>query len=49
MNNSSSFDLDQPADYSYQACGDAAASAFVSAPTITGYINGVLAWGKEPK
>lgn len=49
MGYSSSFDLDQTADYSYQPCGDASATTLVNAPTITGYINGVLAWGKEPK
>jgi endoglucanase len=49
MGYSTSFDLDQTADYSYQPCGDASATTLVNAPTITGYINGVLAWGHEPK
>ncbi len=48
-NNANSFDLDQTMDYSYRACGADASTSFSNAPNITGYINGVLAWGTEPK
>jgi Cellulose binding domain len=48
-NNNNMFDLDQKSDYSYQACGASASTAYNSAPTITGYINGTLAWGTEPQ
>ncbi len=48
-NNADSFDLDQTMDYSYRACGADASTSFTSATQITGYINGVLAWGTEPK
>jgi len=47
-NNAASFDLDQTMDYSYRACGADASTGFTNAPHITGYINGVLAWGTEP-
>ena len=47
-NNANSFDLDQTMDYSYRACGADASTGFTNAPHITGYINGVLAWGTEP-
>jgi len=47
-NNANSFDLDQTMDYSYRACGADASTTFTNAPHITGYINGVLAWGTEP-
>jgi hypothetical protein len=48
-NNASSFDLDQTMDYSYRACGADASTSFSNASHITGYINGVLAWGTEPQ
>jgi hypothetical protein len=48
-NNADSFDLDQTMDYSYRACGADASAGFTNAPNITGYINGVLAWGTEPQ
>ena len=48
-NNASSFDLDQTMDYSYRACGADASTGFSNAQHITGYINGVLAWGTEPQ
>ena len=48
-NNADSFDLDQTMDYSYRGCGADASTRFTSATQITGYINGVLAWGTEPK
>ena len=47
-NNANSFDLDQTMDYSYRACGADASTGFTNAPHITGYIDGVLAWGTEP-
>jgi hypothetical protein len=47
-NNANSFDLDQTMDYSYRGCGTDASTSFTNAPHITGYINGVLAWGTEP-
>lgn len=47
-NNANSFDLDQTMDYSYRGCGADASTSFTNAPHITGYINGVLAWGTEP-
>jgi len=47
-NNADSFDLDQTMDYSYRACGADASAGFSNASNITGYINGVLAWGTEP-
>ena len=47
-NNADSFDLDQTMDYSYRACGADASTSFTNASNITGYINGVLAWGTEP-
>jgi hypothetical protein len=45
-----SFDPTPTSDYSYRACaaGDTG-STFAAAPTITGYINGQLAWGTEPQ
>jgi hypothetical protein len=46
------FDPNPTADYSFQACtGTAVANdpPFAPAPTITGYVNGVLAWGTEPQ
>ncbi len=48
-NNADSFDLDQTKDYSYRACGADASTGFGNATHITGYINGVLAWGTEPQ
>jgi endoglucanase len=48
-NNANSFDLDQTMDYSYRACGADASTGFTNAPHITGYINGALAWGTEPR
>jgi hypothetical protein len=48
-NNANGFDLDQTMDYSYRACGADASTDFINAPHITGYINGVLAWGTEPR
>jgi hypothetical protein len=48
-NNADSFDLDQTMDYSYRACGADASTGFTNASNITGYINGVLAWGTEPQ
>ena len=48
-NNADSFDLDQTKDYSYRACGADASTGFSNATHITGYINGVLAWGTEPQ
>jgi len=48
-NNADSFDLDQTMDYSYRACGADASTGFSNASNITGYINGVLAWGTEPQ
>ena len=48
-NNANSFDLDQTMDYSYRACGADASTNFSNATHITGYINGVLAWGTEPQ
>jgi len=33
---------------SYRACGTDASTDFTDAPHITGYINGILAWGTEP-
>jgi hypothetical protein len=47
-NNANSFDLDQTMDYSYRGCGADASTGFTNAPHITGYFNGVLAWGTEP-
>ena len=47
-NNADSFDLDQTMDYSYRACEADASAGFTNAPNITGYINGLLAWGTEP-
>jgi Cellulose binding domain len=46
----SSFDPTPTSDYSYRPCaaGDNG-STFASAPTITGYISGKLAWGTEPQ
>jgi hypothetical protein len=49
---SSMFDTMQPADYSFQKCGPgqaAGTSVVTPAPTITGYIKGVLVWGAEPR
>ena len=34
-------------DYSYRPW-EARPTSFINAPNITGYINGVLAWGTEP-
>lgn len=48
MGYSTSFDLDQTSDYSFQPCGDASTSTLVNTQTITAYINGALAWGHEP-
>jgi len=46
----SSFDPTPTSDYSYRPCaaGDTG-NTYASAPTITGYINGQLAWGTEPQ
>jgi hypothetical protein len=46
----SSFDPTPTSDYSYRACaaGDTG-NTYAAAPTITGYVNGQLAWGTEPQ
>jgi hypothetical protein len=49
VSNSPMFDTGLTSDYSFQKCAAGqAASMFNPAPTITGYINGVLAYGTEP-
>ena len=48
-NNADSFDLDQTMDDSYRACGADASTSFTNASNITGYVNGLLARGTEPR
>jgi hypothetical protein len=46
----SSFDPNPTSDYSYRACaGGDTGNTYAAALTITGYVNGQLAWGTEPQ